>query len=1456
MDRFQPGDRNQSSVPSQFQEAVVMPFNEKQIEEDIESFVDLEQPLWSAENYSSVLEKIPSLRELVKNPFLLKLSLDVLPRLIQPEQKDLAAAKVTRVALYDQFKRLVEKDLSEQQRRAFESLSDEGFAQQGIAFLKRLAADVYNKQGGNPVIEYSRVEGTGSWKNEYFSRDDHIRLLRDACPLTRSGDQYRFIHRSILEYGVARAVFEPQNGGTGLEKTEWLDTISKRRCSVDSAHSFDVEGALQDNAVSTGQVLDHESPLARRSFVSEPSVLQFLEERAQQEPVFKKQLHAYIHASKDDKKWRIAAANAITILVRAGEQFNSVDLQRIQIPGADLSFGTFDSAQLQGADLRKVKLSNVWLSKATLTDARMSGVEFEELPYLQEAGAVSRCVYSPDGNTLMTILEAGGASVSATMTWEKRWRIDRDVHIDSRIAFSPKSGLIASFITILSTLEREMEADSQLASKNETNAVYVWETETGHCCILRGHTAQITYSPRGDMIASCSEDKTIRLWNTTTNTCNRCLDLGDDEPAVSIAFSPKGDRIVSAHGTKQARLWDLETDAAFEPIVYRGSFMSANYSPAGTRIALCGIEFYSIWDVQSATTTKTNDFQMWLPGSKIMSLVYSPKGDKFATSRGTGGTVSVRDTETRNRSSFKSSDGCLDVAFSPKGDLIVTCGKGGIVQLWDAETGVCRGSMSGHSGVIRSVAFSPDGRHIASSGEDARVRLWEVEAGTTRANSSDLGHSLLSAGHCLWGNSIVSVNGGDTVHVWNTKTGACLQSMTQPIDRAQSTALSPGGDQIASGTAGSDIHLWGLKDVGSSSVLSGYQGAVKSLAYSPKGDQIASGSGSTVEIWDTAARHRRHVFPRYVGRTRAIAYSPTAEQFASISEHNHMIRLWEVEAGTFRKLEGHTSSIRSIAYSPTGLEIASASDDKTVRLWGTVFGIGRRILSGHEKAVNQALYSPEGGEIASCSGDCTVRLWNVETGICRLVLTCAAEPKSGVCGIAYSPAGKVLASADCYSKLQLWNVETGVCLNILQNNPEDNPRALLAIPSILFSPRDKLMAISLAYSSKEDKNRRLWSVRLWNVATGESRRTFEDLSAGGAPVFSPDGSRFACPETETTVRVWDVETEACHFTLGHDDVINDLKYSATGGLIATASEERTVKLWDANTGACLHTIQNHGTGVKSLAFSPKDRILLAGTDGSLRLWEFRSETLRRYLTGHEGTVNCVVFSPNKHLLASGSDDTTVCLWDLEAGSLWRVLEGHTASVQCVVFSPTGTHVVSGSRDKTIRLWDVEAGSFYKTMAGAGGEIWCLAYSPDGDLLASGTSNMSVYLWNVASGESWAVIEGTYGNITSLAWSIADNISYLITGCSDSSVRVWRVLQGEGKRCSVILQWSSSHRALLVVGCDLQGVKGLTEANRRLLMQGGALGAPEPRKSFKAVSSAVLATSRFQQYNQMAMRSEE
>ncbi|KAF9289851.1 hypothetical protein BGZ68_008450, partial [Mortierella alpina] len=252
-DRFQPSTKTAASIGAnidQLQEAVIIPFSRDQIHDYIHRHVADVKPPWRAKSYITALEKIPNLMDLIKNPFLLKLSLDVLPGFVDVDKiQELSNANITRVRLYDRFvehwldrgkKRVGNQDLSRRGRAAFDSLVDEGFTANGIDFLKRLAAAIYMEQAGHPIVEYSRFKDAKTWKAEFFCREDESRLLREACPLVRSGNQYRFVHKSLQEYCFTRAVSEE------LDVSPSSAPSTTRRGSVSSMFSFDGQTAPEE----------------------------------------------------------------------------------------------------------------------------------------------------------------------------------------------------------------------------------------------------------------------------------------------------------------------------------------------------------------------------------------------------------------------------------------------------------------------------------------------------------------------------------------------------------------------------------------------------------------------------------------------------------------------------------------------------------------------------------------------------------------------------------------------------------------------------------------------------------------------------------------------------------------------------------------------------------------------------------------------------------------------------------------------------------------------------------------------------------------------------------------------------------------------------------------------------------------------------------------------------------
>src|SRR5437016_1293071 len=103
-----------------------------------------------------------------------------------------------------------------------------------------------------------------------------------------------------------------------------------------------------------------------------------------------------------------------------------------------------------------------------------------------------------------------------------------------------------------------------LASASDDKTVRLWDAGTGAARqILKGHldwVNAVAFSPDGKLLASASDDKTVRLWDTATEAASQTLE-GHSSYVRAVAFSPDGKLLASASSDRAVRLWDTSTRA-------------------------------------------------------------------------------------------------------------------------------------------------------------------------------------------------------------------------------------------------------------------------------------------------------------------------------------------------------------------------------------------------------------------------------------------------------------------------------------------------------------------------------------------------------------------------------------------------------------------------------------------------------------------------------------------------------------------------------------------------------------------------------------------------------------------------------------------------------------------------------------------------------------------------------
>ena len=172
-------------------------------------------------------------------------------------------------------------------------------------------------------------------------------------------------------------------------------------------------------------------------------------------------------------------------------------------------------------------------------------------------------------------------------------------------------------------------------------------------------------------------------------------------------------------------------------------------------------------------------------------------------------------------------------------------------------------------------------------------------------------------------------------------------------------------------------------------------------------------------------------------------------------------------------------------------------------------------------------------------------------------------------------------------------------------------------------------------------------------------RTFEGHKDDVYSVsFSPDGRYAISGSEDYTLKLWDVASGECIRTFeGHEMGVYSVSFSPDGRYVISGSLDETLKLWDIATGKCIRTFEGHKKSVNSISFSPDGRYVLSGSDdGTLKLWDVATGECIRTFKGYKGVVTSVSFSPDGRYALSGGGDNILKLWVLD----WELEEKEPA----------------------------------------------------------------------------------------------------------------------------------------------------------------------------------------------------
>ncbi|MHC4440809.1 MAG: WD40 domain-containing protein, partial [Planctomycetota bacterium] len=325
------------------------------------------------------------------------------------------------------------------------------------------------------------------------------------------------------------------------------------------------------------------------------------------------------------------------------------------------------------------------------------------------------------------------------------------------------------------------------------------------------------------------------------------------------------------------------------------------------------------------------------------------------------------------------------------------------------------------------------------------------------------------------------------------------------------------------------------------------------------------------------------------------------------------------------------------------------------------------------------------------------------------------------------------------------------------------------VSCVSFSPNGDILA-----SASYDK-----TVKLWNPANGQLKRTMPHAAQVRSLSFSPDGKTLATGCYDGTLRLWDVYAGQTTFIISGDNSISSVVFSPNGRTLASACFNGHVTLWNVTEAELQDRLtieQPPFLQWDSLAFSPDSRTLAIGgglyhKSGEVVLWDTESQRIRTTLKGHTNQIRDIAFSPDGTTIATVSYDKTVRLWDSYSGQELAFTKDHQATLFGVTFSPNGRYIVTAGSDSMIIIRDPNLEALYH-LKGHTDNVKCVTFSPDGKTLASSSNDGTVKLWDLEAFEKETGRLWHDAGVYDLDFT--PDGRQLVTGSESGRIRLWDI----------------------------------------------------------------------------------
>ncbi len=456
---------------------------------------------------------------------------------------------------------------------------------------------------------------------------------------------------------------------------------------------------------------------------------------------------------------------------------------------------------------------------------------------------------------------------------------------------------------------------------------------------------------------------------------------------------------------------------------------------------------------------------------------------------------------------------------------------------------------------VQALAFSPDGEYLATACDDGTARIWTWQTANDKPFKC-MRHETWNLSTVVYSPNqpyLVTVSAEHIISVWDTYSEKLIATKKLPNATVTDITFNIDGRCLLITTLNGSIEVWAIINNELQRIYGrGYGYSLWGVAISPDEQSVViSGDNRAILQWKPGSEGVEYIEHEGIS---AIAFSPKGKYLATAGR-DHTARVWDVSNGREIARMPHDPTFsdawQAVAFSPDGKYLATANGSKTVRVWEATSGEEVARITHENNVRDIAFYPVPNGRylVATASGDQTAQVWELD----RLPEVACVIHEKMVLDVAFSPDGNYLATASEDGTVRISEVTTGKefpSISIPDNQP---------VRAIAFSPDGEYIAITTS------RGETAW-VQKWKDISSQPFIEMKHTGIIDDVAFSPKGEYVATVSNDHSVKLWDLATGNTVKSLSHESQVQSVAFSPDGKLLTAGSFNGIVLVWDVDTG--------------------------------------------------------------------------------------------------------------------------------------------------------------------------------------------------------------------------------------------------------------------------------------------------